>query len=295
MPKGPKIYADDRRRWLEKYEGGSSLPSIATDARRDIRTVKKQIQLAADERERALARTQLYKEALLNHNQSLLEAVARLLDILHVPYLDRLVLTDVSPTNAHYQNLIHNTDRGIKVTLVPDKKRILEILREHLATQKGLWRALDGWTAELEEYAKGATALGKAIAADAQEATGHTVGTTGPRLTYALVEGVVRTAQEVSSGRRDPLMTKEVSIGNGQVRFEGTPIGEGIPEKELPGFVNTSVQLVNCYANSPKLSALVKLRSQLESRLPDIRRELEDFQLLGVIPGRCSICRKLGI
>ena len=38
---------------------------------------------------------------------------------------------------------------------------------------------------------------------------------------------------------------------------------------------------------------LARIKRELKDKLPGIKRQLGDLLLLGLVPGRCSVCRKL--
>ena len=77
--KKPPIRPEVRRDWLRRNEeSGESPPQIATQDKYDVRTVRKQIDLAKQEREVREARLQVLREAMQNHYNDLLKFTEKL-------------------------------------------------------------------------------------------------------------------------------------------------------------------------------------------------------------------------
>ncbi len=176
-PGTKKVYADERRGWLEDYEGGKSLPILAKETRRNIRTIKKQIEAARDERERALARTDLYRQALIHHNEDLLSTLRAVRDSLVVPPEDRFT------TLAHYgegsgatsgKPLVRVVDGEAHAALVEgeEAERLLALAREHMQRDRETWSKLDEWRKKLEDYAGLCYTLGQQVGEHAVRETG---------------------------------------------------------------------------------------------------------------------------
>jgi len=83
MPK--KISNVEMEQWLADYERGKPTQEIARDAHRDVRTVRKRIDQVRKELENRTVRRELMKEALLNHNKQLLQFVTNIGNALVVP------------------------------------------------------------------------------------------------------------------------------------------------------------------------------------------------------------------
>ena len=66
--KKPSVQPELRREWLRQTdEEGKSVPQIATKSHYDVRTVRKAIQWARDDREKREARRIVYRQALEAH------------------------------------------------------------------------------------------------------------------------------------------------------------------------------------------------------------------------------------
>ena len=87
-----RVFPDERRLWLEKHESGTSLSALANQTGRNMRTIKKHLQQASDERERVLARTDLYRQAITKHNADLLTALGSVRESLWVPHDEHITV-----------------------------------------------------------------------------------------------------------------------------------------------------------------------------------------------------------
>jgi len=123
----PAVRRELRRQWLRRYEeDGESPPKIASADGYDVRTVRKQIELERQERERREARATVLRQALEQHYADLC-AFARKLDL------------EVT------------AERGTLKMLQSDP--MWSALREHLP-RSAMWRGLDRWerlVGEIEE------------------------------------------------------------------------------------------------------------------------------------------------
>jgi len=73
--KKPVVRPEKRREWLERYESGESPPNISTHDNFDVRTVRKQIEKAKEEREVREARAAVVRSALEQHYQDIITFV----------------------------------------------------------------------------------------------------------------------------------------------------------------------------------------------------------------------------
>jgi hypothetical protein len=82
----PEISPKERIKWLEKLEDGQGITSISNDAKRDIRIVKRNIDLAREERQTSRVRHDFLLGKLEQHQQDLLDEVRRLKSLVtHFP------------------------------------------------------------------------------------------------------------------------------------------------------------------------------------------------------------------
>ena len=78
MPKAkkPAVTPEKRRDWLRRFEiEGESPPTIAKNDEFDVRTVRKQIEVARHERDIREAKLSVLKEAMVDHYKDLCKFV----------------------------------------------------------------------------------------------------------------------------------------------------------------------------------------------------------------------------
>jgi hypothetical protein len=76
--KKPPVTPDKRREWLERNEFGESPPKIATSDKVDVRTVRKHIDIAKQEKETKEARASVLRYALERHYADLCRCAERM-------------------------------------------------------------------------------------------------------------------------------------------------------------------------------------------------------------------------
>jgi len=123
----PPVKPEMRRAWLRRYEeDGESPPQIAAADSFDVRTVRKQIELARQEREVREARSTVLRNAVENH------------------YRDLCKLAEELDTEIRQDRVIPSQLKD---------SRIWSALREHMP-RSPLWPKLGKWSSVLEEIAK---------------------------------------------------------------------------------------------------------------------------------------------
>ena len=127
MPRGAKIGIAERREWLEKYERGATIDTIAKAAGRTQRTVKIHIDLTRHERERDHVRVDLLREAYREHYEDILRMADLLAEKCQSPHPQALSGGEELDDRLLYQGL-HSHIHG-----------------------SGIWKEIKTW----EEGAKG--------------------------------------------------------------------------------------------------------------------------------------------
>jgi len=124
--KKPPVKPEMRREWLRRYEAGELPPKIADSDEFDVRTVRRHIELARQEREVREARSLVLRNALESHYRDLCEVAEK---------LDSEIASEsiISPSLR--------------------QDPMLEALRKHLP-RSPLWNKLNRWEHVLEEIAK---------------------------------------------------------------------------------------------------------------------------------------------
>ena len=287
MPK--KISINQMREWLKLYDGGRSEADIAKDAHRDVRTVKRGVEQARRELNAQTARADLLKEALRNHHNALLNTLKELKDDIRIPPLD------IDMPCAEDVGL----ETELTATWPEEKRTLLELLREHLMRDP-LWDALDRWKKSLAVHLRDRMALKRKAATLLQEKTGLKLSDKpieGPFLySYTALnlvyEETLRRALGISR-MKDP--EKDINVSpDGQVRYgAGNVLAEAPPRKEecRRGIIEAFSEL----GASPESGRAAATYREAETHAARARQLVEEISLLGLMPGTCRICRRLGM
>ncbi len=164
MPKGGAIPTTERRSWLERYEQGASIDTIARESRRTQRTVTAQLDRARQERQHDLVQVDLIRDAYRQHYGDLLEVAEELAERCDSP-----------------------DSRGILPELVveTDTRMLYEALRSHVPGSR-LWSGVKTW----EESSRSLAAESTQAAADSGRRSTGSSGTARPAAGIVTSRGI---------------------------------------------------------------------------------------------------------
>jgi len=299
----PRKFDDAKKKeWLELYDGGKSEKWIANRAKCDVRTVKNAINEARLKRDVAVARIELVKDALHNHQDGLLEEIDRIKTGLVVPERDFTVLSWNRGNNSILD------DAGEQIKLENDEDSTMRrLVKEHLRRDK-VWRVLTQWKKARTNHLVAKLALQRKTVTLLEEKTSYKViDGDGPSpfvCSYTAGALVYKAAIDVAFAALDERAQKDiikkmeaaitVNTHNGDVVF-----GSGSILAVAPGSEQATRQhLLDALKNlgkSAEAKAVVETYQALEQITTKARHVVEDIRLLGLVPGQCEICRRLGI
>jgi len=304
MPKS--ISMAQKREWLEKFERGVTETQLASRAKRDIRTIKKGLEDARRERVASQARAELLKEAMRDHNKHLLSTVNDLISALKVPSAGEILPWDQQFTSgsiklagmtAVYENLV--TPNAITVKLDVEDKEEWDLLKEHLKRDK-MWPSLNQWKKKVAILLESRIRLKQLFAKTLEKQTGCKIvkeSATGFFI-YSLsmdivfqdiLEQLVSLTAEVSF--EDNI---QIDTENGGVRYRSSFIlaqARG-KEKECRSRILEAIKQVLETNQARNVTATYKDVDELTSKLS---KTVNQISLMGLVPGQCSICSRLGL
>lgn len=267
--KKPLVKPEMRRQWLRRFEeDGESSPQIAKSDRYDVRTVRKQIEVARQEREAREARSMVLRTALEKHYADLVGFAQRLEGALATPWT------------------IAFAERG---------DRMWSALREHLP-RSPIWKGIDRWehlrtelTRLQEEAVKRLLQESELNSPFKQVSSWDEVGLYVPalrdainnRLRKSVERGPVPLGEFRASVRQDGLAT--VIYGDGGLCATVLP-GQ---EAEVEEFIASLMKQVS---DLPELGSMQHALSELQKVKEAVTEELATIQLRRVVPGRCRYC-----
>jgi len=299
----PKKFDDSQKKqWLEFYEQGKSEKWIANRAGCDVRTVKNAINEARLKRDIVVARMELVKDALRKHQDGLLEELDRIMSYLVVPPKDFLVLSWYRGGNSIF------SDAGEQIKLESGEDSAMRrLLKEHLKNDK-LWRVLRQWEKAKADHLAAKAAFQRKTATVLQDKTSYKLIDSGvtPPFIYSYTAGhvIYQAAIDMAFAAPDERAQESVirkmetaisvKTDTGEVMFKkGQTLGE------VPGSEEATKQhlldALKDLGKSPEVKAVVETYWGLEQITTKARQVVEDIRLLGLVPGHCEICRRLGM
>lgn len=299
----PRKFDDAKKKeWIEFYDQGKSEKWIANKVGCDVRTVKNAINEARLKRDVVVARIELVKDALHKHQDGLLEELDQIKASLVVPERDFAVFSWYSGDNS----ILDDTGKEIKLQHSEDST-MRRLLKEHLRRDK-LWRVLSQWKKAEANHLAARVAFQRKTATLLQRKTGYKlIDGDGPRpFMYSYTAGALfyKAAIDMAFTAPDEAAQKSIlrkmetaisaNTNNGDVVFQSGTILAVAPGSEEA----TKQRLLDALkelGKSPQAKAVVETSRALEQITAKARQVVEDARLLGLVPGQCEICRRLGM
>ncbi len=289
-----------KRKWLELSESGRTEKSIARDAKCDVRTVKRGIEEARRKQYARVAGVELVKEALRKHQDSLLEGLEGILSSLTIPQRGTAVLS--WHQNRDYS--IFSPPETTSETVDGDRSQyqgitLLQLLKEHLKNDR-LWKALEQREKAYAAHRAARIALQLKTVSVLEQKTGYKLvdrQTTQPFL-YSYTTGDMFFTEVLEDAFA---VSKSTDLENDMIADtqSGWVVRHGSIMAEAPGNEEmTKHNLIDALRelkSSPEVTPVVDTYKTLEEITKRARQIIEQIKLLGLIPGQCQICRRLGI
>jgi hypothetical protein len=304
MPK--KYKPEQKRKWVQYREQGKSDRWIANYFKCDVRTVVKGIDEAIREREAGAARIQLMKDKIGEHQMALVVVLDGIVSMLELPPYNLEIRKE---PNGHVAPIplsgaLVKPSEGNELFLVIHEEDSLkwELLKEHLKGDK-LWRMINRWRGPFLEHIKARVALLDA-------AQGLLEKETGLKL--------IKSAKEVpDKGGLFPVAVKvfyELAIcqalgikneTNLEERLIGTPDGYvrsgpgGSEYAYAPRFQDECKEKIlvalNKLHNSQEKKQVISSYVEAGKITEETKRVAEEISLMRWLPGRCRVCKRMGV
>ena len=267
--KKPPVKPEMRRAWLRRYEeDGESPPQIAAAESFDVRTVRKQIELARQEREVREARSMVLRNAMESHYRDLYKFAEKL-------YLEI------------------SGDKTISPLLKDDPMR--SALREHMP-RSPLWKKLDRRDHVLEEITKLGDdvreQLGEKTRLDSRLSEIMAAGENGviPGIVAALDFQMERWARGWKGlDIKDNFKVEPAGEGFVKVSY-GSFNMDKVKEKHATTIREVLIDFESRITSWEQYEKMQRLFTELERLKLGLRDELTVIKLRRIVPGRCKYC-----
>ncbi len=311
MPKKLNISSSQRKDWLDRHERGEAQDAIAAAEKVNPRTVRGQIERARIERAFEAAQQQQLGEALRKHQDDMLDLLRLTKMGIEVPSLatdfgfgeptdssDREVMLPYEAAAGHAVTVIIRGGQPVEIHQAEEESRLRRALKQHLGNKNSLWRDITEWQRVLLQELQAHSVLSQIIRKQIEEKCGLPVlvqyKEQQPHLTLAAIRLTKTEVANRSLGEPPSDFPARLQVNGGSLNDTRTAsyLAEYVAEPEkvkdaLSGIIQGLV-------DSPEARGMAQVHQELMYCTRKTRDELEDYLLLHHIPGRCSLCKKLG-
>ena len=290
--------------WLQQYDAGRSIATIAREFRKDPRVVRRHIDAALLHRDGRAAQRRLMDDALRSHQKDLMTAIAALKSRVQVPRVDEAVgldEEDVQKLNIPRARLPRGEYWYEQERMQVEESRMWQLLREHL-TRDPLWLEIAKWKTTFVGEVNARLELLDAIRSKAEERTGcgssrEFQGTPCllPLYPWGIYQYVLHRLLGINL---HPIERRNFVVeADGLIKFQG--IGNQVDVARAPGkekgVVDSVFEILDEAEAWPEVIQLSRVHHEDDLQVTKVRGMLEELELIHYIPGRCALCRRLGI
>lgn len=300
-----KIPMVTKRQWLKEYDEGKPQIALATKYKRDVRTIKKGIQEAKRERDITFARADLLKEALRKHNTELMSLLEQLVVVFEplpasqaIPWRESDEELWAFPGGkAQYETL--PSLRVWNITLDIERDMRWQLLLEHLKHDP-LIKALKAWKRMLCSHIEARVNLKQELAELLKSKTGYELENEPAGDRCLIFSGVDYLCRYLLMGLPHPVDIASVvnniaaDIDTGQVKYgEATTLALA-PGKE-EDCRNNIIEAIKELSTKEAMGTVITTCEMHRASSGKASKAVEEIRMMGLIPGQCRICRRLGM
>ena len=302
----PKKFSDiDKRKWLELYENGKTEKGIANRIKADYRTVKRGIDDARKQRDARLASIELIKEALRKHQNKLLEELDQIVSETTPPPEDFGVLSwhhngySIFDTPGDITKKVQLSDSASSKEDV-ERQMLRNLLRQHLKSDR-LWKLLAEWQRTYSDDRVARIDFQRRMVEAVEVTTGlklnDQIKANSPGI-YSYILGplyyqsILRKAfhPDTQLALKEEIVS-DVTRGTVSYRHNILAEAPGNEEKTRQALIN----VLDTLQALPEVEQVTAIYQRLLEITLRLRQSAEQIKLLGIIPGKCDICSRLGM
>jgi hypothetical protein len=294
----PRKYLDNSKKdWLEQLESGKSEKWISQHYEVDVRTVRRGIEEMRRKKDAALAHTELIKDALKRHQDYLLDGLDSL--------ISQIILPDIYSEPLSWQHddqSIFSPTYHFSIPFGDMKKgkiSVQQLLKEHLRNDR-LWKELEKWENVWLKHTEAKATFQVKIVSVLEQETGCKIADkelpvpflysyTAGHFVYSHV--LQRAIGKSTKANMD--LDLSTDARNGEVRFHGSILATNPGHEEMTK--QKLIQAIKKLSEEPEVSLVIRTYTALEEITTKIQDIIAQIKMIGIISGRCPICRRLGI
>ena len=260
----PAVTLYERKRWLEQLENGKGITKISAESGRDIRVVKRHIEIAQEERGKAHAKHDFLLGRLEQHQTDLLDEVRRLQQV-----IGERTPTSLNPDDPIAQKIHEALKEHTKRLPL---KLLLEKYEDTVVEYKQAWGNLNSKFNDKEAELK-------SVLSNKMDWCPWSATVLEDLESYALIDKPP--AREYNIEKREGGLY-QVSWGSSSLTVSS------VPESETRTIIDCHKQLLS-FANSFK-SSIQKHLQKVSEIGALIMEELDVYLIKRMVPGRCRYC-----
>ena len=300
----PKIISMNiKMEWLHLHEdeGKSAVfirNGIEEEKKPSLKTIKDGIEAARKWRDGKLAHADILKDSLREHHKQLIAILESILGSVQLPTVNLSLDLPILLPGA---KVIYEDTKGLVVVLDAEDRLEWELLIAHLGKRDKLWPMLSEWKKALKTHIQVRRELKRNIKWMIESNIKIRLVDSPTDLPFVYLPNTVSVlyneALNIALGNppQTPLEERIVADSDsGEVMYESGHI-----LAKTPGEEEKYRQDILAMFDKLKESAEVKEASHtyIEAEItgPRLRRTIEEIKLLGMIPGGCRVCKRLGI
>ena len=292
----------ERHHWLEEVESGTAISAVAMRTGRNFNTIKSAVLKAEEERERSRARSDLYRKAIFDHNQDMLEVLGMLEGLIGVRPDELFTPIDFFPdVGTYYGDPVIRISRGeLGFDWSPwDAQTVRKygLLQEHLKAEGTLLQNLQTWQRQFEEYAESCRGFGKRVGEQVRERTGlEFVPSDGQQggMFKEYLFWLCRRAIEAASDEGDETPERQLVFTGNELRYGGSALTRTDSNDDLQRSAQAFEALLEQYNDDAQAKGISNQRDGLGRNAEKLKAIIGDLLLLGLVTGRCRVCNRLG-
>lgn len=270
--KKPPVKPELRQEWLQRYESGETPPKIADSDDFDVRTVRRHLDLAKQERDVREARSAVLRGALEQHYRDMYD-LAQELDS-HVVSKDHVVMDS-------------------------EEDRRLQALRQHLP-RSPLWTNFPTWNRTLDEMNDLGSTVKERLKTELENDNrlGGVSGDVRRGIILGLVDALAFQTRAWSQGlpglnRDTDIHIEKPAEGKHGMRYGGFHMAP-LDKESIDDCSNLIRTLLQHYESEiphwEQYEEMGKLYAKLASLRKRLRDELAIIIMRRIVPGRCRYC-----
>ncbi len=285
-----KISIQEKRKWLDMYEQGKTEVQIARQVRRDPRTIVKGLEEATKDRRLASVEAEMLRNALFKHQDQLTSVLKNMAEMLVMPPYNLEMREEkegiFAPIPLSGALLKQVSNEQMILEIHDEAKLEWELLKEHLK-QDELWDSIKQWRKTSIDHVWVRWQLKQAIKSNFMKDT--VLGTSK----YSNSKQLENLLHELIDLLYD--VTTQKILGNLNTTDVPSAIYSIVGSDN--DIVKSKDKIVSIFASLPGSLEVYRMKNTYEelAKITQLaKRQVDEILLLGMVTGKCRVCRRLG-